>query len=103
MDKESFMRPSDIARVQEIKDDIRKGVEMSAIGQTCREKTWDERDSVEKIEKLRQVVMQQDSIIRSMCTNIDKLLTHQHIGDKLVTPIDHNEGRNRGFGYNPLA
>ena len=65
-----------------------------------RECHWDELDDHGKIERCRKVIKQQETIIQRMAGYLGKLITHQHVGDKMVQPIDHpNSESYGGFHY----
>lgn len=61
-----------------------------------REKHWEELDDHGKIERLHQVIKQQQTLIQRMAGYLDKLITHQHVDDKMVQPIEHPNSESYG-------
>jgi hypothetical protein len=74
------------------------------MAEPCREKSWEELDSVERIERMRNIIVQQDNRIRTMSEIIDKLIEHSHdqLG-RITAPMNpHNVGGPYRHYHNPL-
>ena len=65
-----------------------------------RESYWEELDADGKIERCRREIKRRDRVIEKMVEYLNKLITHQHVNDKMVQPIDYpNSESYGGFNY----
>lgn len=70
-----------------------------------REKTWDEMEFAQRMEKMREEVRYLRRCVTSMELSINSLKKHQHAQDgSLTIPLKslENEDRPRGYFYDPL-
>jgi|LGOV01.1.fsa_nt_gb hypothetical protein len=49
---------------------------------------WTELDNKAKIERLRDEVFNQHSLLKKMAEYLEKLVDHDHMGGRIVQPID---------------
>jgi hypothetical protein len=61
------------------------------LGLTEREKYWNERDTEEKLDALRDQVLQLTYKLGQVSGVVETLLHHTHADGKIVTPIDRRE------------
>jgi len=64
-----------------------------------REKHWIELADSEKIERLRQVVKDQERVLVKMATYIDNLVDHNHFEGEIVRRIPHPNSESYGSIY----
>lgn len=65
-----------------------------------REKHWDELDDPGRIERLRQVIKDQERLIRGMAEYLNLLIGHEHLDGKMVKQISPpNSESYGGFHY----
>lgn len=65
-----------------------------------REKPWKDLDDPGRIERLRQVVNNQEALIVRMASYLTELVEHQHVDGKMVKRIGHPDSENYGgFHY----
>ena len=64
-----------------------------------RQKYWDELDDPGKIERLRQIIKQQESVIDKMAGFLDQLISHEHLNGRIVHPIEHPNQETYGKLY----
>ena len=55
-----------------------------------RNKTWEECDEPQKIEKLKNELMRTQQQVKDLCNFAKVLLRHEHNGTRLVQPINQN-------------
>jgi hypothetical protein len=73
---------------------------MNDIGLAQREKFWNERDTEEKLDALRDQVQQLTYQLGQVCGIVETLLHHSHADGKIVAPIERRE---RTETYIPYA
>jgi len=65
-----------------------------------REKDWKDLDDQGKIERLRQVIRNQEALIVRMAHYLTELIEHDHIDGKMVKRIGHPDSESYGgFHY----
>ena len=86
-----------------------KGDEMEPIGMASREKTWDEKNSDERLEMLRRLVQvmvrQMDGLSRRLGRLETQLAEHEHVSSGgCVVPAHRQYDKDEAAsGYDPLA
>jgi DNA repair ATPase RecN len=61
------------------------------LGLAQREKYWNERDTEEKLDALREQVQQLTYQLGQVCGIVETLLHHSHADGKIVAPIEHRQ------------
>jgi hypothetical protein len=61
------------------------------LGLAQREKYWNERDTEEKLDALRDQVQQLTYQLGQVCGIVEMLLHHSHADGKIVAPIERRE------------
>ena len=57
----------------------------------AREKTWEELNDSEKIERLGAIIRRFSFLLENNRDCVNNLMVHEHSGDKIVVPIDSIE------------
>ena len=53
-----------------------------------REKYWNELDDAGKIERLRNIIKNQETAISKIADVLDRLISHEHLNGRIVHPIE---------------
>ena len=69
------------------------------LGLARREKYWNERDTEEKLDALRDQVQQLTYQLGQVCGIVETLLHHSHADGKIVAPIERRERTETYFPY----
>ncbi len=62
-----------------------------ALGLTQHNKFWNERDTEEKLDALRDQVQHLTYQLDRVCAVVETLLHHSHADGKIVAPIEHRQ------------
>ena len=81
------------------------GSALGALSKAMRDKTWDEMDDAQRMEKMREEVRYLRRLVTDQSGIIRKLTRHQHAQDgAIMAPLNNrdDEDRPRGYFYDPL-
>jgi len=77
---------------------------METAMKAMREKTWDEMNDHERIERLRRELRSALTTIQALSAMYRQLQRHVHVGDQIAYLHQSNdEGRPYGYRHDPLA
>ena len=75
------------------------------IKQAMREKTWDEIDNAQRMEKMREELRYLRRMVTDLQSTVRKFKAHQHAQDgSIMVPLNNrdDDDRPRGYFYDPL-